>query len=72
MGYDEDYKNSDVSIWMLDKDVEKWGIELKMETPQIEWCFQFEKWKDFDNVRYAHVVNLRPTRMIHNRWWFFF
>ncbi len=72
MGYDEDYKNLDVSIWMLDKDVEKWGIELKMETPQIEWCFQFEKWKDFDNVRYAHVVNRRPTRMIHNRWWFFF
>jgi hypothetical protein len=29
---------------MLDKDVEKWGIQLKMETPQIEYCFQFEKW----------------------------
>ncbi len=34
-GYDKDYENANVSIWMLDKDVEKWDIKLKMET-QIE------------------------------------
>jgi hypothetical protein len=35
LGYDKDYENANVSIWMLDKDVEKWDIKLKMET-QIE------------------------------------
>jgi hypothetical protein len=59
LGYNEDYKNANVNIWMLDKDVDKWGRELKMETPQIEWCFQFEKWKDLDNVRYVQIVNLK-------------
>jgi len=44
LGYNKYYKNANVNIWMLDKDVEKWGIQLKMETPQIEYCFQFEKW----------------------------
>jgi len=62
LGYDEDYKNANVGIWMLNKDVEKWGIKLKMETPQIEWCFQFEKWKDPDNMRYAHVVNFKAYK----------
>jgi hypothetical protein len=47
---------------MLDKNVGKWGIKLKMEAPQIEWCFQFEKWKDLDNVRYTHVVNLKAYK----------
>jgi len=59
IGCDEDYKNVDVSIWMLNKDVDEWGIELKLETPQIEWCFQFKKWKDLDNMKYVHVVNLK-------------
>jgi hypothetical protein len=27
LGYNEDYENVDVNIWMLDKDVDKWGIE---------------------------------------------
>jgi hypothetical protein len=35
LGYDKDYENVDVDIWMLNKDVDKWGIELKLETPQI-------------------------------------
>jgi hypothetical protein len=29
-------------MWMLDKEVNKWSIELMMEMPHIEWCFQFE------------------------------
>jgi len=62
LGYNEEYKNADVHIWMLDKEVEKWGIELTMETPHIEWCFQFEKWMDLDNVKYAHVVNLKAYK----------
>jgi hypothetical protein len=33
-----------------------------METPRIEWCFQFKKWKDFDKVKYAHVVNLKAYK----------
>jgi hypothetical protein len=32
LGY-KNYENANVTIWMLDKDVEKWGIELKMKTP---------------------------------------
>jgi hypothetical protein len=59
LGYNEDYKNENVNIWMLDKDVD---IKLKMETPQIEWCFQFEKLKDLDNVRRPHVVNLKAYK----------
>ncbi len=62
LGYNEDYKNEDVDIWMLDKDVDKWGIKLKMEISQIEWCFQFEKLKDLDNVKYPHVVNLQAYK----------
>jgi hypothetical protein len=27
LGYNEDYENVDDNIWMLDKDVDKWGIE---------------------------------------------
>jgi hypothetical protein len=46
---------------MLDKYVEKWGINLKTKT-QIEWCFQFKKWKDLDNMKYAHVVNLKAYK----------
>jgi hypothetical protein len=26
LGHNEDYENADVDIWMLDKDVDKWGI----------------------------------------------
>jgi hypothetical protein len=37
LGYDNDYENVDVNIWMLDKEVDRWGIELTMETPHIEW-----------------------------------
>jgi len=44
---------------MLDKEIDKWGIELMMEMPHIEWCFQFKIWKDLDNMKYAHVVNLK-------------
>ncbi len=44
---------------MLEKEVKKWGIELTMEMPHIEWCFQFEKWKDLNKVKYVHVVNLK-------------
>jgi len=61
LGYDEDYENVNVDIQMLDKDVEKWGINRKTKT-QIECCFQFKKWKDFDNVKYAHVVNLKAYK----------
>ncbi len=57
--YNNDYKNVDVDIWLLDKEVNMWGIELMMETPHIEWCFQFEKWKDLDKIKYVHVVNLK-------------
>jgi hypothetical protein len=39
-----------------------WGIKLMMEMPHIEWCFQFEKWKDLDKVKYAHVINLRAYK----------
>jgi hypothetical protein len=53
LGYNEDYEHADVNIWMPNKYVDKWGIEPKMETPQNEWCFQFEKWKDLDNVKYV-------------------
>lgn len=49
----EDYKNVVIGIWMLEKDVDKWGIELKMETSHIEWYFQFEKQKDLDNLKYT-------------------
>jgi len=42
-GYNNDYENADVGIWLLDKEVDKWGIELMMETPHIKWCFQFKK-----------------------------
>jgi hypothetical protein len=47
---------------MLDKEVDIRGIEQMMETPHIEWCFQLEKWKDLDNVKYAHVVNLKAYK----------
>jgi hypothetical protein len=47
---------------MLDKEVDRWGIQLTVETPHIEWCFQFEKWMDLDNVKYAHVVNLKAHK----------
>jgi hypothetical protein len=30
LGYDEDKNSADVNIWMLSKDVDKWGKELKM------------------------------------------
>jgi hypothetical protein len=62
LGYNKDYENVDVSIWMLNKDVDKWGIKLKMETPQIEWCFQFEKWMDLDNVKYLLILNLKAYK----------
>jgi hypothetical protein len=39
-----------------------WGIELTMETPHIEWCFQFKKWKDIDKVKYVHDVNLKAYK----------
>jgi hypothetical protein len=39
-----------------------WGIELTMETPHIECCFQFKKWKDLDKIKYAHVVNLKAYK----------
>jgi hypothetical protein len=39
LGYNEEYENENVSIWMLDMGVDRWGIELTMETPHIEWCF---------------------------------
>jgi hypothetical protein len=55
-------KNMDVGIWMLDKDVNRWGIELTMEMLHIEWCFQFKKWMDLDNVKYAHVVNFKAYK----------
>jgi hypothetical protein len=44
---------------MLDKEIDRWGIELMTEMPHIEWCFQFKIWKDLDNMKYAHVVNLK-------------
>jgi hypothetical protein len=47
---------------MLNKEVDMWGIEQMMETPHIEWCFQFEKWKDLDKVKNAHVVNLKAYK----------
>jgi hypothetical protein len=50
-GYNNNYKNVDVGIWLLDKEVDMWGIELMMEMPHIDWCFQFEKWKDLDKVK---------------------
>jgi hypothetical protein len=28
LGYDEEYENAVVGIWMLDKEVDMWGIEL--------------------------------------------
>ncbi len=62
LGYNKDYKNANVNIWMLDKEVDMWGNEFTMETPHIEWCFQFEKWMDLNNVKYAHVVNLKAYK----------
>jgi hypothetical protein len=62
LGYDEDYKNAYVNIWRLNKEVDRCGIELMVETPHIEWCFQFKKWKDLDNVKYVHVVNLKAYK----------
>jgi hypothetical protein len=50
-GYNNDYENADVGIWLVDKEVNRWGIELMMETPHIEWCFQFKKWKDLDKIK---------------------
>jgi hypothetical protein len=60
--YNNNYENVDVDIWLLEREVDKGGIELTMETPHIEWCFQFEKWKDLDNVKYVHVVNLKAYK----------
>jgi hypothetical protein len=45
---------------MLDKDVDKWGIEFKFQKPIIEWTFHFEKWGDLDLVTYVHIENLQP------------
>jgi hypothetical protein len=56
------YENADVGIWMLDKKVDKWGIEPMMETSHIKWCFLFEIWKDLDKVNYAHAVNLKAYK----------
>jgi hypothetical protein len=47
---------------MLNKEIDMWAIEPTMEMPHIEWCFQFEKWKDLDNVKYMHVVNLKAYK----------
>jgi hypothetical protein len=47
---------------LLEKEVDKWGIELLKEMPHIEWCFQFEKWKDLDKIKYVHVVNLKAYK----------
>jgi hypothetical protein len=47
---------------MLNKEVDMWAIEPMMEMPYIEWCFQFEKWKDLDNVKYAHIVDLKAYK----------
>jgi hypothetical protein len=33
-----------------------------METPHIEWYFQFEKWMDLDDMKYVHVVNLKAYK----------
>jgi len=38
-GFNEEYENADLGLWMLDKDVNKWGIELKFQKPIIEWTF---------------------------------
>jgi len=62
LGYNKEYENVDVDIWMLDKEVSMWGIELMMETPHIEWCFQFEKRIELDNVKHVHVVNLKAYK----------
>ncbi len=35
LGYGEEYENANVNIWMLGKEVDRWGIELMMETPHI-------------------------------------
>jgi hypothetical protein len=61
-GYNNNYKNVDVGIWLLDKEVDMWGIELMMEMPHIDWCFQFEKWKDLDKVKYVNDVNLKANK----------
>jgi hypothetical protein len=60
--YDNNYESADVDIWLLEKEVDKWGIEFTMEMPHIEWCFRFDKWKDLDKVKYAHVVNLKAYK----------
>jgi len=39
LGYNNDYENANVSIWLLKNKVNMWGIEMTMETPHIEWCF---------------------------------
>jgi len=62
LGYDNYYENVDVNKLLLEKEVNKWGIELMKETPHIEWCFQFEKWKELDKVKYVHVVNLKAYK----------
>ncbi len=62
LGYNNEYENADVNIWLLNNKVDKWGIELMMETPHIEWCFQFDKWKDLDEFKYAHVVNFKAYK----------
>jgi len=62
LGYDNDYKNADIGIWLLIKEVDRWGIELMMDMPHIEWRFQLEKWKNLDKVRYVHVVNLKAYK----------
>jgi hypothetical protein len=72
LGYNKEYENVDVNIWMLDKEVGMWGIELMMETAHIEWCFQFEKRIDLDNVKHVMLSTSRPIRMIQRRWWFSF
>jgi hypothetical protein len=60
VGYSVD--NGNATIWMLDEDVNRWGIQLTMEMPHIEWCFQFDKWMGLDNVKYAHFVNLKAYK----------
>ncbi len=62
IGFNKEYENANLGLWMLDKDVDKWGIEVKFQKPRIEWTFQFENWGDFDLVTYVHVENLQPYK----------
>jgi hypothetical protein len=39
LGYDNDYENANVNIWLLKNETNMWGIKVTMETPHIEWCF---------------------------------